>query len=102
MTHLGKGEIEAFLAGRSSQEDRDRLLKHLLTRCEWCLRLFKNLAVPLLEEEPWTHMEAVPEDAYDAPPARASARARPFATPWRKEAEPLARTLALLEQTRGP
>ena len=51
MTHLGKGEIEAFLAGRSSPEDRDRLLKHLLTRCEWCLRLFKNMAVPLLEDE---------------------------------------------------
>jgi tetratricopeptide (TPR) repeat protein len=98
MTHLGKGEIESFLAGRSSQEDRDRLLKHLLTRCEWCLRLFKNLAVPLLEEEPWTLVEAVPEDAYDAPLARAAAGARRFAKRWRKESERLARALTLVEQ----
>jgi len=98
MTHLGKGEIEAFLAGRSSEADRDRLLKHLLTRCEWCLRLFKNLAVPLLEEEPWAHVEEVPEGAYDAPFARASAGARRFATRWRNEAERLSRALTLLDQ----
>jgi tetratricopeptide (TPR) repeat protein len=98
MTHLGKGEIEAFLAGRSSPEDRDRLLKHLLTRCEWCLRLFKNLAVPLLEDEPWAHVEEVQEDAYDAPLARAAAGARRFATKWRSETERLERSLALLEQ----
>src|SRR5260221_7503298 len=101
MTHLGKGETVGFPAGRSSQEDRDRLLKHLLTRCEWCLRLFKNLAVPLLEEEPWTHMEAVPEDAYDAPLAGAAAGARRFATRWRKESERLARALTLVEQAGG-
>jgi len=83
MTHLRKGEIESFLAGRSSQEDRDRLLKHLLTRCEWCLRLFKNLAVPLMEDEPWAHAEEVPENAYDAPLARAAAGASRFAIRWR-------------------
>jgi len=101
MTHLGKGDIEAFLAGRSSEADRDRLLKHLLTRCEWCLRLFKSLAVPLLEDEPWTHMEAVPEDAYDAPLARAASGARRFATRWRKESERLARALTLVDQAGG-
>jgi len=98
MTHLGKGDIEAFLAGRSSQGDRDRLLKHLLTRCEWCLRLFKNLAVPVLEDEPWVHAEEVPEDAYDAPLARAAVGARRFATRWRNESERLERSLALLAQ----
>jgi tetratricopeptide (TPR) repeat protein len=101
MTHLGKGEIEAFLAGRSSEADRDRLLKHLLTRCEWCLRLFKSLAVPLLEEEPWTHVEEVPEAAYDAPLARAAAGARRFAKQWHKESERLARALTLVEQAGG-
>jgi tetratricopeptide (TPR) repeat protein len=101
MTHLGKGEIEAFLAGRSSQEDRDRLLKHLLTRCEWCLRLFKNMAVPLLEDEPWAHADEVPEDAYDAPLARAATGARRFATRWRKEAERLARAQTLVDQAGG-
>lgn len=101
MTHLGKGEIEAFLAGRSSPEDRDRLLKHLLTRCEWCLRLFKNMAVPLLEEEPWARAEEVPEDAYDAPLARAAARAHRFATRWRKESERLARARSLVDQAGG-
>src|SRR6202163_3868922 len=98
MTHLGKGEIEAFLAGRSSQEDRDHLLKHLLTPWEWGLRLFNNPARPLREKEPWTHVEAVPEDAYDAPLARAVAGARRFATRWRNESKRLSRALALLEQ----
>jgi tetratricopeptide (TPR) repeat protein len=101
MTHLGKGDIEAFLAGRSSQEDRDRLLKHLLTRCEWCLRLFKSMAVPLLEEEPWAHVEKVPEDDYDAPLARAAAGARQFSRQWRKESKRLARALTLVEQAGG-
>jgi tetratricopeptide (TPR) repeat protein len=101
MTHLGKGEIEAFLAGRSSPEDRDRLLKHLLTRCEWCLRLFKNMAVPLLEEEPWTHVKEVPEDAYDAPLARAAAVAHRFAMRWQKEAERLDRAKALVDKAGG-
>ncbi|MFY9821597.1 MAG: tetratricopeptide repeat protein [Thermoanaerobaculia bacterium] len=101
MTHLGKGEIEAFLTGRSSQEDRDRLLKHLLTRCEWCLRLFKNLAVPLLEGEPWAHAEEVPEDAYDAPLARAVAGASRFASQWRKETERLARARTLIDKAGG-
>ncbi|HEV7504618.1 MAG TPA: hypothetical protein VGS07_06890 [Thermoanaerobaculia bacterium] len=73
-------------------------MKHLLTRCEWCLRLFKNLAVPLLEDEPWAHAEKVPEDAYDAPLARAAVGARRFATRWNKESERLLRSLALLEQ----
>ena len=90
MTHLGKAEIEAFLAGRASQEDRDHLRKHLLTRCDWCLRLFKNMAVPLLEDEPWAYVEEVPEEAYDAPLARAATRARQFATRWRKESKRLA------------
>lgn len=85
MTHLGKGEIEAFLAGRSSRQDRDRLMKHLLTRCEGCLQRFLSLAEPLLEEEPWNHVEAVPEDAYDAALARAGAAARRFATQRRRE-----------------
>lgn len=101
MTHLGKGEIEAFLAGRSSETDRDRLLKHLLTRCEWCLRLFKSMAVPLLEEEPWVHVEKVPEADYDAPLARAAAGARRFSRQWRKESERLARALTLVEQAGG-
>jgi tetratricopeptide (TPR) repeat protein len=101
MTHLGKGEIEAFLAGRSSPEDRDRLLKHLLTRCEWCLRLFKNMAVPLLEDEPWAHADEVPEDAYDAPLARAAAGAHQFAMRWRKESERLARAKALVDKAGG-
>jgi tetratricopeptide (TPR) repeat protein len=101
MTHLEKGEIEAFLAGRSSQEGRDRLLKHLLTRCEWCLRLFKNMVVPLLEDEPWAHADEVPEDAYDEPLARAAAGARRFATRWRKESERLARAQTLVDQAGG-
>lgn len=101
MTHLGKEEIEAFLAGHASQEDRDRLLKHLLTRCEWCLRLFKSTAVPLLEDEPWAHAAEVPEDAYDAPLALALAGARRFKTLWRKESERLARAQALVDQAGG-
>jgi tetratricopeptide (TPR) repeat protein len=101
MTHLGKEEIEAFLAGRSSQEDRDHLLKHLLTRCEWCLRLFKNMAVPLMEDEPWTQAEEVSEDAYDAPLSRAAAGARRFESRWRKESKRLARARALVDQAGG-
>ena len=101
MMHLGKGEIEAFLAGRSSQEDRDRILKHLLTRCDWCLRLFKNMAVPLLEDEPWAYAEEVSEDAYDAPLARAAAGARRFESRWRKESERLARARTLVDEAGG-
>jgi tetratricopeptide (TPR) repeat protein len=101
MMHLGKGEIEAFLAGLSSREDRDRLLKHLLTRCEGCLRRFTSLAVPLLEEEPWAHVETAPEEDYDAALARAGAAAQRFTTRWRKESERLDRALALVEQAGG-
>jgi tetratricopeptide (TPR) repeat protein len=101
MTHLEKREIEAFLAGRCSPEERNRLLKHLLTRCEWCLQLFKSVAVPLLEDEPWAHAEKVPEEAYDAALTRAAAGARRFATRWRKESERLARALTLIEEAGG-
>jgi hypothetical protein len=97
MMHLGKGEIESFLAGRSSRKDRDRLMKHLLTRCEGCLRRFMSLAEPLLEEEPWNHVEAVPQGAYDAAIARAGAAARQFALGRRTESEPLCE--ALLRQS---
>jgi Tetratricopeptide repeat len=97
MMHLGKDEIESFLAGRSSREDRDRLMKHLLTRCEGCLRRFMRLAEPLLEEEPWNHVEEVREDAYDAAIARAGAAARQFTLGRRKESEPLSE--ALLRQS---
>jgi len=98
MTHFGKGEIEEILAGRVSQAERDRLLQHVRTGCEWCVHQLRAYVRPLLKEEPWAHAEAMPDDAYDVAITRALASARRFETQWSKEAERLSRALTLLDQ----
>ena len=98
MTHFGKGEIEEILAGRASQAERDRLLQHLRTGCEWCVHQLRACVRPLLKDEPWAHAEAMPEDAYDAAINRALVAARRFEAQWSKESERLSRALTLLDQ----
>jgi tetratricopeptide (TPR) repeat protein len=98
MIHLGKGEIEDFLAGRLEAHNRRRVILHLLVGCSHCQRRMKALATPLLGEEPWTAAEPVAEDRYDEALAHAGTVARSFLKRWRKETAKLNRALALLEQ----
>jgi tetratricopeptide (TPR) repeat protein len=101
MIHLGKGEIEGFLAGRLPPADRRRVVLHLLVGCSLCGRRIKTLAAPLLGEEPWTTAEKVKEERYDEVLDRVGAAARSFLPRWRKETKKLQRALALLEQIPG-
>src|SRR6185295_4419466 len=65
MVHLGKGEIEDFLAGRLEASNRRRVILHLLDGCSLCQRRLRSLAEPLLGEEPWAAAEPVTEESYD-------------------------------------
>jgi len=98
MIHLGKGEVEDFLAGRLEAAARRRVLLHLLSGCSPCQRRMTALAKPLLEEEPWTSAKPVAEEHYDEVLVRASITARSFLRRWRKEAAKLERALILLDQ----
>jgi hypothetical protein len=96
--HLGKGEIEDFLAGRLPPVDRRRVVLHLFSGCSLCGRRMKALVAPLFEDEPWTTAERVAEERYDEVLARAGAAVRSFLPRWRKERAKLQRALALLQQ----
>ena len=98
MIHLGKGEIEDFLAGRLNGAGRSRVVLHLLGGCSRCQREMKALAAPIFGEEPWTAAPPVVEERYDEAFARAAGTARSFAGRWRKEREKLERALSLLDQ----
>jgi len=88
--HLGKGEIEGFLAGRLAPADRRRVVLHLLSGCSVCGRRMKAFAAPLFENEPWTTAERVAEERYDEVIARSGAAVRSFLPRWRKERAKLA------------
>jgi tetratricopeptide (TPR) repeat protein len=98
MVHLGKGEIEDFLAGRLEASNRRRVILHLLGGCSRCQRQLKSLAEPLLGDEPWAAAEPVAEESYDEALSHASAAAKSFLGRWRKERAKLQRALSLLEQ----
>ncbi|HEV8578275.1 MAG TPA: hypothetical protein VGX68_04270 [Thermoanaerobaculia bacterium] len=99
MIHLGKGEIEDFLTGRSDAVDRRRIVHHLLSGCVLCQRRMRTLAEPFLGEEPWTAAEPVQEDEYDEALVRVGRAARDLAKRWRKETARLRRALDLLDQS---
>src|SRR5262245_8093555 len=101
MTHLGKGEIEGFLAGRLETADRRRVVLHLLAGCSFCGRRVKTLATPLLMEEPWTAAEEVAEERYEEAIRRVKAVAPSLLKRWRKEAAKLEQALSLLDQAPG-
>jgi tetratricopeptide (TPR) repeat protein len=98
MIHLGKGEIEDFLAGQLEAPDRRHVLLHLLSGCAHCQRRMKALAAQFLGEEPWTVVEAVEEEEYDEALSNASASAKSLLRRWRKETAKLERALSLLDQ----
>jgi tetratricopeptide (TPR) repeat protein len=98
MVHLGKGEIEDFLAGRLEASNRRRVILHLLGGCSRCQSRWKSLAEPLLGEEPWVAAEPVAEESYDEALSRVGAAAKSFLPRWRKESAKLQRALSLLEQ----
>lgn len=99
MTHLRKGEIEGFLAGRLEAASRRRVVRHLLDGCSLCRRRMKTVAAPLLAEDPWTVAPPVAEDLYDEALTRVRKGSRSWETRWRKETAKLARALALLNQS---
>jgi tetratricopeptide (TPR) repeat protein len=101
MIHLGKGEIESFLAGRLEAADRRRVVLHLLAGCSLCGRRMKILAAPLLGEEPWTAAEEVAEERYEEAVDRVKAFAPSLLKRWRKETAKLKQALALLDQVPG-
>ena len=101
MVHLGKGEIEGFLAGRLPPADRRRVVLHLLAGCSLCGRRIKLLADPLLGEEPWTAAEEVAEERYEEAIGRVKAAAPSLVKRWRKETAKLEQALALLDQVPG-
>src|SRR6185295_7481647 len=98
MVHLGKGEIEDFLAGRLEASNRRRVILHLLDGCSLCQRRLRSLAEPLLGEEPLAAAEPVTEESYDEALSHAGAAAKSFLGRWRKERAKLQRALSLLEQ----
>src|SRR6185295_7189801 len=98
MVHLGKGEIEDFLAGRPEASNRRRVILHLLGGCSRCQSRLKSFAEPLLGEEPWAAAEPVAEESYDEALSLAGAAAKSFLGRWRKERAKLQRALSLLEQ----
>ena len=101
MIHLGKGEIEEFLAGRLEAADRRRVVLHLLAGCSICQRRMKTLASPLLGEEPWTAAAAVAEERYEEALDRVKTATPSLLKRWRKETAKLEQALALLEQAPG-
>ncbi len=101
MIHLGKGEIEGFLAGRLETADRRRVVLHLLAGCSLCGRRVKTLAAPLLGEEPWTAAAEVAEERYEEAISRVKTVAPSLLKRWRKETAKLERALALLDQAPG-
>ena len=101
MIHLGKGEIEGFLAGRLETADRRRVVLHLLAGCSLCGRRMKALAAPLLGEEPWTAAAEVAEERYEEAISRVKTAAPSLLKRWRKETAKLEQALALLDQFPG-
>jgi tetratricopeptide (TPR) repeat protein len=101
MIHLGKGEIESFLAGRLPPAGRRRVVLHLLAGCSLCGRRMKTLAAPLLGKEPWMAAEEVAEERYEETISRVKTIAPSLLKRWRKETAKLEQALALLDQVPG-
>src|SRR4051812_25326796 len=101
MIHLGKGEIEGFLAGRLPPAGRRRVVLHLLAGCSHCQRRIKLLVDPLLGEEPWTAAEEVAEERYEEAVDRVKAAAPSLLKRWRKETAKLKQARVLLDQLPG-
>jgi len=84
MEHLTDRDLKGFLDGRLSPKAKQRVVRHLVSRCEECPSRLRAMIPPNhLRSTSLPEAEDVYEDCID----RAIAAVRPIATRWEKERE---------------
>jgi tetratricopeptide (TPR) repeat protein len=94
VTHLDENEVERFLGGDLSLEERRKVVRHLLTDCRPCHAKLVPLSEVLFQAEDLREdARGVQSFSYDAALARVASRARSYQIRYRKERELLEEAL---------
>jgi tetratricopeptide (TPR) repeat protein len=94
VTHLDENEVERFIGGDLSPEERRTVVRHLLKGCRSCRARLASLSEVLFRAEDLKEgARGLRSFSYDAALARAATRARLYQTHYRKERERLEQAL---------
>jgi hypothetical protein len=94
VAHLDENEVERFIGGDLTPDDRRRVVRHLLTDCRPCRAKLASLSEVLFRAEDLNEdARGVGSFSYDAALTRASTRARRYQSRYRKVRERLDQAL---------